>query len=134
MSRSVEVSLDDFFDDDLINEVCDRNLVDQVVAERNRRSNKGIDPSHDKIDTRTLCGDAIGDICRRRPDAARDTVLRAIESVAPYLGDALLALVEGRNADAICALNSHIEPSPAATATLADVRRHVPTSANEVLT
>jgi hypothetical protein len=131
MSRSVEVSLSDFFDDDLIDEVCDRDLVDEVVAERNRRSNKGIDPSRDKIDTRTLCGDALGDIFRKRPHDARDAVLRAIESVAPYLGDALLALAEGRTADAICALNAHIEPSPAATATLADVRRHVPAPARE---
>lgn len=107
----VDVDLDDFSDEDLLLECKARGML---LAAR---------PSDDEDDARSnqklddVISDAMGAIMRKRFDEAEKIVADLIEAVVgPRLLMAYAALRDGHASDALCHLDSHIRPPPAATA------------------
>jgi hypothetical protein len=103
---SVEVDLSDFSDEDLLDEVNDRNL--SLIT---GHADYGLSAEE-------LLADAMADLmagCRLQAiDTIRDIIAKAIP---PHLFAAYEAAIAGKVSTAICELDHVLEPSPAATAT-----------------
>lgn len=106
----VDVDLDDFSDEDLLLECKARGmLLAARPSDDDARSNQKLDD---------VISDAMGAIMRKRLDEAETIVADLIEAVVgPRLLMAYAALRDGHASDALCHLDSHIRPPPAATAT-----------------
>ncbi|MFZ4807520.1 MAG: hypothetical protein ACOYLQ_09705 [Hyphomicrobiaceae bacterium] len=108
----IDVGIDEFEDDELIEEIRRRGLVVSHVAPA------AGDDKPEPVDVRKAAIDVMEGLLAkqyRRADAALEALLAAI--LPPQLVAAAAAMREGRHSDAICELDRLIEPSPAATAT-----------------
>jgi hypothetical protein len=121
---SIDVDLDEF-DDDIIDAVIDRGLVDKVTA----RAHAG---QSQPLELRDEMLDALSALLRRDLSEAKQHLQRAVEALLPpYVGEALRAVKAGQRSDAICACTAYLFPSPAAVATEADLAKHRTTPAAE---
>lgn len=108
ITTEVEVDLDDFEDEDLIEELRSRgvHIPDVEAAPGNR------------IDPRDAALDVISHLVCKRTVSARNAMRALMESLVPAsIAAAAEAIHEGRLSDAICDLDDYVDPSPAATAT-----------------
>lgn len=105
MSRSIEVELSDFDDDDIIEEIMDRGLAHKVFASE---------------DAPALLQDvvkaALADLMANRTASAEAVIQDAIKAyLPPQLWAAWIAIRDGRRNDAICELDDILEPGPSAS-------------------
>jgi len=117
---TVEVDLDDFSDDDIVAACVSRDLGHHVAAAIEKAAGRKLS----KSDAGDHMRDALADLLSRRTDAALRSVHAAIDALLPPgLREAVTAIERGDRSTAICLLDGCLIPSPAATATNADVKR-----------
>lgn len=121
-SISIDVDLGDFDDDDIVGEIIDRDLVAEVLqaaghVQKEKDAKKPIKSSD-------IATDALGHLmCRRHATAKADLDRLITTFVPPEVWAAHQALVNGDAALAICELERHINPSPAATISLVEYQK-----------
>jgi len=121
---NVEVTLDEFEDDALIEAVVDRELVWDAVALLTGRTEA---PAQD---IKELVIDTMQHLMCGRMSKAEATLEAAVAAMLPpQIMPAIVAIREGRRNDAIIDLDNFIKPTPAATATKADLLKFKPAPA-----
>ena len=106
---SVEVCLSEFSDEEIIDEVRDRQLEAQVNLPQGAEAKE--------IDVREHAGDVQRLLMTRRHDKATAAMQDLMSNLLPpALVAAFVAMTDGRYAEAICDLDDFMEPSPAVTA------------------
>jgi hypothetical protein len=108
----LEVSLADFDDDEIVDEIKGRKLESKVF--------NGEGPGN----LMRLVGDVQAYLCARRYGRAQEAMQTLLAAVMPpEIAAAAEAMRENRIQDAICELDDYLEPSPAATATELPVKK-----------
>src|SRR5262245_48179174 len=115
MARSyveIEVCIDEFGDDALIEEIRRRNLQNQVLF---GESETNADNFSSPVTLRQVLSDIQNHLICRRYEAAKTDMQKLLEKLAPpYIFIAHEQILRGRYYDAICMLDYAIDPSPAA--------------------
>lgn len=107
MTRTVEVevSLSDFDDDDIVEEIKIRGIEARITQ------------SEDAPDIQDVARLALAELMAHRLPAAEAAIIQAITSyLPPQLWSAWCAVREGRPNDAICELDDLVAPGPSAQA------------------
>lgn len=131
-SVSIDVDIDEFDDDTLVEEVVRRKLGSDVL-EAVRAGEEKPETKSKRTDPRTLAGDVEAHLMAGRVDRARaamNTLLAAF--VPPEIVAAHEALSSGDVSQAICDLDDFLQPAPSATITSAEFAAAQRASTSEV--
>lgn len=117
VTADVEVSIDEFDDDDLVAEVRRRELIPKLLATLDAKK------TAKAIDVEELAGSIMRWLMARRHEYAAAEMDDLFAALIPReLREADQAIRDRRYGDAICRLDQLINPSPAATATSLPLR------------
>lgn len=117
-SVSVDVDIDEFDDEAIVDQVIARNLVADVLRAQAGKSEDDEKPEKTIEPVETILADAQEHLIGRRADKARDALRRAIAQFVPAaIVEAIDHIDAGRLNAAICEIERFCHPSPAATAT-----------------
>ncbi len=115
---SIDVDIDKFNDDTLVEEVVRRNLVSDVLAASRAGEEK---PKSKSIDPKTLASDVEAHLMAGRVERARAAMHALLAAfVPPEIVAAHEALSSGDVSQAICDLDDFLQPAPSATITSAE--------------
>lgn len=119
---SVDVDIDEFDDDTLIEEVVSRNLVPDVLAAL-RAGEWKPDTKPKSIDPKTLAGDVEAHLMAGRVEHARAAMHALLAAfVPPEIVAAADAMAAGDVSQALCDLGDFVQPALSATITTDDFR------------
>lgn len=117
ISVDVDVSIDDFDDDAIVDAIFERELQ-AAILKRLAGNKNGEEPeSGESCDPSVLIHDVLSHLLGRRLERAKTAMKRYLEAILPPgIIEAYEAVLAGRVDDAICLLDRVIEPSPAVSA------------------
>lgn len=105
VTHEVEVGIDEFDDDDLIDEIKHRNLGHMLWNERDPR------------DIRQMVVDIQSYLCTHQDDKAHALMRELLKALLPpQIAAAHAFMLKTQYSEAICELDRFLEPSPAVTA------------------
>lgn len=112
----VDVYLEDFSDEDLVDEVVRRKLIAEVIAQAGGKDKP--------TEIRDVATDALQELLGGRGSRAMADINKLIAMIVPAeILAARDAIAAGRSSDAICEIDRFIAPTPAASAQLWDIKR-----------